>query len=127
MAGPRVRPPSLFYGNGGARVGELQDIQYVLTSGDGHEVCDADTFFTDGREMGKITATLLAPNAGISGIDLVNDLKAHKDVTVRLGVVLGKIHKCAARIQQIELSGKFSDGVTTCKVEFTTKSPQVTA
>lgn len=118
----KVRPPSLYYGT--VRAGTMQDIQYTIVTNDGHEVCDAGTFFTDGVAQGKVSCTLLVPSNGV-GFPIVDDALLHKDVTLRVGIVNGKIHKLDARVTQIEFTGKFADGVHQAKAEFMTKTPQV--
>lgn len=122
MAADDIIPAALFYQN--RRVGMLQKMQYEIMSNDTHEVVDAGTFFTTGVAQGKVSADLLVPVGGI-GVPITQDLLLHKNVVLQVGVIDGKVHKLAGRVEKITFDTEIANGKQTAKVEFFCKTPKV--
>lgn len=119
----KVKSPSLYFNN--KKVGELQKIQYIIETNDGHEVTDAGTFFTDGVTQAQVNADLLLPTSGLS-VPITLNAMQHKDVSLNVGIVDGKIHSLEARATKLTFDGDVQNGKATVKCEFMCKEPSVT-
>lgn len=118
-----IRSAALLYK--GKRVAFMQDFDYQVNTNDAQEVCDGGTFFTDGRETGKVSATILSPVKGV-GVNIVQDALSHKTVDIQLGLVDGKIHNVRGRATTFGFKSEVAAGKVVGNFEWMINKPKVT-
>lgn len=122
MASP-IKACSFFYN--GKRVGVMQDVEYEIDTGDGQEMTDDGSYFTDGRTTAKVTCNVLVPIAGIR-VSVIADALGKKDSKISIGIVDGGIHEMDARLKTGKFKGEVANGKLTGGLEFMCKEPTVT-
>lgn len=110
MALKKVKFASVYYEN--TKIAEMQSNTYDFDTGDSQEPTDEGMQFCDGITTAKLTCETLIPTSGLAA-PIFDDAINKRTVTMRVGLVSGKIHSMDARLKSGSVKSEVQSGKQT--------------